>query len=95
VRSDTWNGVRVGEEVRVSGLPLRGAEWRFRAHVLNTHNGSESIEVAGGRPGENKIRSFGPERIFAVAGKKGGRPGTRGSVAGELSLADAPQLPFG
>jgi hypothetical protein len=95
VRSDTWNGLRVGDRVRVSGLPLRGAEWRFRAHVLNSHNGSESVEVAGGRPGENKIRSFGPERIFAVTGKKAGRSGHGGTVAGELSLAEAPQLPLG
>ncbi len=96
MRSDSWNGLRAGDKVRISGLSLRGAEWQFRAHVLNSHNGSESIEVAGGRPGENKIRSFGPERIFAVTGKKkGGRPGSSGAVAGELSLADAPQLPFG
>ena len=95
MRSDTWNGLRRGDRVRVSGLPLRGAEWRFRAHVLNSHNGSESIEVAGGRPGENKIRSFGPERIFAVTGKKGGRNAGRGATAGELSLAEAPQLPLG
>jgi hypothetical protein len=95
VRSDTWNGLRVGDRVRVSGLPLRGAEWRFRAHVVNSHNGSESVEVAGGRPGENRIRSFGPERIFAVAGKKGGRGAGQGIGAGELSLAEAPQLPLG
>ncbi len=70
-----------------------GAEWRFRAHVLNRNNGTESIEVVGGRPGENKIRSFGPERIFAVSGKqRGGRSGGRGATAGELSLAEAPQL---
>jgi hypothetical protein len=95
VRSETWNGLRAGDRVRVSGLPLRGAEWTFRAHVLNSHNGTESIEVVGGRPGDNKIRSFGPERIFAVTGKKGGR-GVGGTPAtGELSLADAPQLPLG
>jgi hypothetical protein len=82
--------------VRVSDLPLRGAEWRFLAHVLNSHNGTESIEVAGGRPGENRIRSFGPDRIFAVTGKnRGGRSGVRGPAAGELSLAEAPQLPLG
>jgi hypothetical protein len=95
VRSDTWNGLRAGDRVRVSGLPLRGAEWRFRAHVLNSHNGSESVEVAGGRLGENKIRSFGPERIFAVTGKKAGRGGGGSIAPGELSLADAPQLPLG
>ena len=95
MRSEAWNGLRAGDRVRVSGLPLRGAEWRFRAHVLNSHNGTESIEVVGGRPGDNKIRSFGPERIFAVTGKKGGRGVPGGSATGELSLAEAPQLPLG
>jgi hypothetical protein len=79
----------------VSGLSLRGAEWRFRAHVLNHHNGTESVEVVGGRPGDNTIRSFGPERIFAVSGKKGARRGTGQATAGQLSLAEAPQLPLG
>ena len=50
--------------------------------------------MVGGRPGENKIRSFGPERIFAVSGKPGSRRGGRGAPAGELSLAEAPQLPL-
>jgi hypothetical protein len=94
-RSDAWNGLRAGDRVVVSGLSLRGAEWRFRAHVLNRHNGTESIEVVGGRPGENKIRSFGPERIFAVTGKKGARGSAGRSTEGELSLAEAPQLPLG
>jgi hypothetical protein len=80
--------------VVVSGLGLRGAEWRFRAHVLNRHNGTESVEVVGGRPGENKIRSFGPERIFAVTGKKGARGRASRATAGQLSLAEAPQLPL-
>jgi len=84
-----------GDRVVVSGIPARGAEWRFRAHVLNRNNGTESIEVVGGRPGENKIRSFGPERIFAVSGKRGSRSAGRGATSGELSLADAPQLPLG
>jgi hypothetical protein len=75
-------------------MAVRSAEWRFRAHVLNHHNGTESIEVVGGRPGETKIRSFGPERIFAVTRKKGSRTGGRNATAGELSLAEAPQLPL-
>jgi len=78
----------------VSGLALRGAEWRFRAHVLNRRNGTESVEVVGGRPGESTIRSFGPERIFAVTGKGARRSGSR-ATAGQLSLAEAPQLPLG
>jgi hypothetical protein len=76
-------------------MAIRGAEWRFRAHVLNHHNGTESVEVVGGRPGENKIRSFGPERIYAVTRKKGARASGRTATDGELSLRDAPQLPLG
>jgi hypothetical protein len=75
-------------------MAIRGAEWRFRAHVRNRHNGTESIEVVGGRPGEDKIRSFGPERIYAVTKKRVTRSG-RTATDGELSLADAPQLPLG
>ena len=63
--------------------------------MLNSHNGTESIEVVGGRPGDNKIRSFGPERIFAVTGKKGSRRVGGTTATGELSLAEAPQLPLG
>jgi hypothetical protein len=59
--------------VIVAGLHMRGADWEFRAHVLNRHNGTESIEVVGGRPGDRKIRSFGPDRIFAAMGAKGSR----------------------
>ena len=51
--------------------------------------------MVGGRPGENKIRSFGPERIYAVTRKKGARASGRTATDGELSLADAPQLPLG
>jgi len=76
-------------------MAIRSAEWRFRAHVLNRHNRTESIEVVGGRPGENRIRSFGPERIYAVTKKNGSRTTGRTATAGELSLADAPQLPLG
>jgi hypothetical protein len=77
----------------VSGLALRGATWEFRAHIRNRNNGTESVEVVGGRPGDRTIRSFGPERIFAVRSRRKG--GTARQVAGELSLAEAPQLPLG
>jgi hypothetical protein len=93
-RSATWNGLRRGDPVVVSGLHLRGAEWEFRAHVLNRHNGTESIEVVGGRPGDRAIRSFGPERIFAVTGRRKPRGDPDRSIAGQPSLAEAPQLPF-
>lgn len=92
-RSESWHGLRCGDPVIISGLRIRGGAWEFRAHVLNRHNGTESIEVIGGRPGERTIRSFGPERIFAVTGKHRGRDPDR-SVAGRLSLDDAPQLPL-
>ncbi len=93
VRSEAWNGLRRGDPVVVSGLAMRGADWTFRAHVLNRHNGTESVEVVGGRPGDRSIRSFEPQRIFAVTSRK--RSATRcGAVGGELSLAEAPQLPL-
>jgi len=91
-RSGTWNGLRAGDPVVVRGVAMRGATWEFRAHVVNTKNGTESVEVVGGRPGDRTIRSFGPERIYAA---KGRRPSPTTAVAGQLSLADAPQLPLG
>jgi hypothetical protein len=93
-RSEAWNGLHAGDPVVISGLSLRGATWEFRAHVLNRNNGTESIEVIGGRPGDRTIRSFGPERVFAVSGGRR-RRGTDRAVAGRLSLAEAPQLPLG
>lgn len=97
-RSSTWHGLRAGDPVVVSGVKVRGATWQFRAHVLNERNGDESIEVVGGRPGDRAVRSFEPDRIFAVTGRRVGSRGGRGRSspgAGELSLADAPQLPLG
>jgi len=79
--------------VVVSGLSLRGASWTFRAHVRNGHNGTESVEVVGGRPGDRAIRSFEPGRIYAATGAT--RRGSGPALAGELSLAEAPQLPLG
>ena len=92
-RSETWNGLRAGDRVVVSGLSMRGALWTFRAHIVNTNNGTESIEVVGGRPGDRTIRSFGPERIFAATGKRA--RGSSTATTGQLSLAEAPQLPLG
>jgi hypothetical protein len=92
-RSEVWNGLRVGDRVVVSGLSMRRATWEFRAHVVNRNNGTESIEVVGGRPGDRTIRSFGPERIFATTGKQS--KGSAKAAAGQLSLAEAPQLPLG
>lgn len=77
----------------VSGLAMRDATWEFRAHVVNTHNGTESVEVVGGRPGDRTIRTFGPERIYAAKGKRS--MNWAKAAAGELPLAEAPQLPLG
>ena len=63
---------------------LAGARWRFLGYVRNGRNGAESVEVIGGRPGEDRVRSFLPEQVFPLGGRKTGR----------ASLADAPQLPL-
>ena len=93
-RSESWSGLRAGDPVVISGLSMRGATWAFRAHVRNHNNGTESVEVVGGRPGDRAIRSFEPHRVFAVTGP-GRRRGSARATAGELSLAEAPQLPLG
>jgi len=73
---------------------MRGATWAFRAHVRNRNNGTESVEVVGGRPGDRTIRSFGPERVFAVTASGRKRSAARDSSPA-VALAEAPQLPFG
>jgi len=93
-RAETWSGLRAGDPVVVAGLSLRGATWEFRAHIVNRRNGTESVEVIGGRPGDRKIRSFEPDRIFAVTGRNRTRGSSERTLTGELSLADAPQLPL-
>jgi len=92
-RSETWNGLRAGDRVVVSGVAMGQVTWEFRAHVVNTNNGTESIEVVGGRPGERTIRAFGTERIYAAKGKRS--TNWAKAAAGELPLSEAPQLPFG
>jgi hypothetical protein len=107
-RSETWNGLRAGDPVVVAGVPWRRAAWTFRAHVVNRRNGTESVEVVGGRPGDRSVRSFDPGRIYAVRGRPArstrtasGRPARSGvpsvarATSGAASLADAPQLPLG
>jgi hypothetical protein len=46
VRLEYWNGMAVGDVVRVAGHSSRGRHWRFRAHVTNTSNGAAWVEVA-------------------------------------------------
>ena len=85
VRSESWHGLRQGDPVEIAGPSVRGASWRFRAHVRNTRNGAESVEVVGGGPGEHHVRSFLPDQVFPLGGRRRGGP----------SLAEAPQLPLG
>lgn len=84
-RSDAWNGLRRGDPVEIDGVAGRSLSWTFQAHVTNTRNGSETVEVLGGRPGRQLVRSFRPDQVFPVGGRRRGGP----------SLEDAPQLPFG
>jgi hypothetical protein len=91
-RSETWHGLRAGDPVSIEGVRGRGSTWEFRAWVVNEHNGSESIEVVGGRPGDRKMRSFAPDRVYALSRRRRSRAG---SGEAQLSLADEPQLPFG
>ena len=83
-RSDGWHGLRPGDPVEIDGVAGRGLTWVFRAYVRNTNNGSEAVEVLGGRPGQQHVRSFRPEQVFPVGGRKRGVP----------SLDEAPQLPL-
>ena len=84
-RSESWNGLHPGDPVDIDGLAATRGTWRFRAFVRNERNGAESVEVVGGRPGQEHVRSFLPEQVFPVGGRRRGRP----------SLAQAPQLPLG
>ena len=70
----------------VVNLPReRRQSWVFVAHVSNTVNGEEWIEVRGGRVGEAKTRSFRPNLIYAREAMKGLR------IVG-LPLVDAPRF---
>ena len=84
VRLEEWNGLRRGDPVEIAGLDMRQAAWRFLGHVRNVRNGTESVEVIGGRPGEDRVRSFLPEQVFPLGGRR----------RGMASLAEAPQLPL-
>ena len=84
-RVESWNGLHAGDPVDIEGLAATRGTWRFRAFVRNERNGAESVEVVGGRPGQEHVRSFLPEQVFPLGGRRAGRP----------SLADAPQLPLG
>jgi hypothetical protein len=84
-RIEAWSGLHPGDPVDIAGPAPTRATWRFRAFVRNERNGAESVEVVGGRPGEQHVRSFRPDQVFSLGGRK----------RGHLSLAEAPQLPWG
>jgi len=86
VRSTTWAGLHPGDAVEVTGTRLRTASWSFVAHVRNTLTDEEWVEVVGGKHGDHNVRSFAPDRVYAP---------TRRRTGAALSLAEAPQLPFG
>lgn len=83
-RSDRWNGLRRGDPVDIDGVAGRGLAWTFQAHVHNSRNGTEAVEVLGGRPGQQHVRSFRPDQVFPAGGRRRGAP----------SLDEAPQLPL-
>ncbi len=85
VRSTQWAGTRAGDPVVVNLARERRQSWVFVAHVANSANGEEWIEVRGGRAGEAKTRSFRPDLIYA-------REALRGSRLVGLPLVDAPRL---
>ncbi len=84
-RLEEWGGLHRGDPVEIEGPVPKRAVWRFLGYVRNERNGAESVEVIGGRPGEDRVRSFLPEQVFPLGGRRAGR----------ASLAEAPQLPLG
>lgn len=42
-RAESWNGLAVGDAVRIAGI--RGGHWRFRCHVTNLASGATWVEV--------------------------------------------------
>lgn len=85
-RAETWSGLRAGDSVHISDTGIRSATWTFVAHVTNVETGQDWVEVVGGAKGDRKVRSFAPARVYAVSANK---------KKGDLSLAEAPQLPLG
>lgn len=83
-RVEHWHGLHRGDPVDIDGVAGRDLHWTFQAHVTNTRNGSETVEVLGGRPGHQLVRSFRPDQVFPPGGRR----------RGTASLGEAPQLPF-
>jgi hypothetical protein len=83
-RSTRWAGLAPGDPVQVTGTRIRGARWKFVAHVANAETGEEWVEVVGGRAGDRAVRSFRPDQLYAASARPGRDP----------SLAEAPGLPL-
>jgi hypothetical protein len=83
-RTTRWAGLAPGDPVQVTGTRIRGARWKFVAHVANRETGEEWVEVVGGRTGDRAVRSFRPDQLYAASARPGRDP----------SLAEAPGLPL-
>jgi hypothetical protein len=84
-RSGSWAGLRQDDPVDVLDDRVRGASWRFAAHVTNVETGATWIEVVGGRRGDERRRSFREDQVFPYGS-------VRRSGPTAASLADAPRL---
>jgi hypothetical protein len=70
--SERWQGLTVGDRVRVAGL--RGT-FTFARHVRQA-DGTEWIDCFGGLDQHRMFRSFSPDRVRPANGS--GRQGTPG-----------------
>lgn len=64
-RTSEWNGIKKGDVVVVEGTckpKKRKPVWTFVCHTVNPQ-GVETIEVHGGLPGHEQMRSFEPARV--------------------------------
>lgn len=62
----TWCGLQLDDVVRVVGQPR--ATFKFKRYVLKL-NGSEYVEVYGGKKGYFHIRCFDPDLVLTRKGK--------------------------
>lgn len=87
VRETEWAGLRAGDPVDVHDARTRAGSWRFDAFVTNRETDEAWVEVTGGRPGDERRRSFRPEQLYPHRSLRGGAPTG-------ASLRDAPRLPM-
>jgi len=86
-RSAAWAGLQAGDPVDVLDERERGAQWRFVAFVTNEATGATWVEVAGGRGGDVRRRSFRADQLYP-------HRSIRAGAATRAPLHDAPGLPF-